>query len=648
MTDNTPPFSFFKWMAYNPDQFNKEELNHIIAHEKAHIKQYHSIDILLCQFTAIVLWFNPFIWFYKKALQQNLEFIADSNAQNTSMCKTSYQHVLLKTSMPSHQMALTSTFYNSSIKKRIVMLQKSKSKKRNLFKYALILPFLVLFLMGFNTKEVYVAKIPKNDNPNQRIASSYVIKKSTSDSQLIAIKSEINEKGGAFSYTYSRNDKGEIDDLQFEIKSSGTGTFKSEAQFNAVYFGTLLGGGIFIAEDEEHYKNILKQENSKQKRSTPQKQSQLKNNSKPIISQNHNKPFSVTITKYFTDGDFEKVIKKAKAHSVILKFSKIKRNSQNEIIKITTEIKVGENKKVFAYNDGPIKPFTCYRNQKDFGFRNLKDSSKKASSQSYVTKIDTIQFCQGLKTLSSDSIHFNKYNISFSGNTKESIATTSGNSVFYLSSEGNNPLYIIDGKEITKDEIDSMNPYDIHSVDVLKGNAAKVLYGNKAKNGVVAISTKKLWKTEFTIGHPFGSTKNQDDFTVSGTVSSHNGTGLPRTNIIVKGTTRGALSDYDGNYAIKVAKGETLIFSYKGMITQEATVKSKGKINITLMESLYNKSDLQNALIIIDGKEVHNKTIDDLDVNTIESISILKNEKDIKEYGEKGKNGVIKITTKKD
>ncbi|GAA3575660.1 hypothetical protein GCM10022395_25800 [Snuella lapsa] len=83
------------------------------------------------------------------------------------------------------------------------------------------------------------------------------------------------------------------------------------------------------------------------------------------------------------------------------------------------------------------------------------------------------------------------------------------------------------------------------------------------------------------------------------------------------------------------------------MITQEATVKSKDNINIILMESSFNIGDLQKALIIIDGKEVHDKTIDDLDIDKIESISILKNEEDIKKYGKKGKNGVIIITSKK-
>src|SRR5690606_24046394 len=120
--NNTSPFSFFKWIVYNPETFSPTELEHIIEHEKTHGKQYHSVDILISQLFCVLLWFNPFMWFYNKDLKQNLEFIADKRTLNQYHCKKSYQYTLLKTSMPSHQMALSNHFYNSLIKKRIVML----------------------------------------------------------------------------------------------------------------------------------------------------------------------------------------------------------------------------------------------------------------------------------------------------------------------------------------------------------------------------------------------------------------------------------------------------------------------------------------------------------------------------------------------
>jgi bla regulator protein BlaR1 len=150
--NSTSPFSFFKWIVYNPTTFSQTELQHIIEHEKTHAKQLHSVDILISQLFCVLLWFNPFIWFYNKDLKQNLEFIADKRTINQNHCKKSYQYTLLKTSMPSHQMSLSNHFYNSLIKKRIVMLHKSKSKKINQLKYALVFPALLGFLISCNSE----------------------------------------------------------------------------------------------------------------------------------------------------------------------------------------------------------------------------------------------------------------------------------------------------------------------------------------------------------------------------------------------------------------------------------------------------------------------------------------------------------------
>ncbi|WP_242203740.1 M56 family metallopeptidase [Aestuariivivens insulae] len=652
-TNNILPFSFFRWVVYNPNKFNKEELQHIISHEKVHVNQYHTLDIIISQLTAIAFWFNPVIWFYKKDLQQNLEFIADNKAQNNTNNKKSYQELLLKTSVPNFKMALTNNFYSSLIKKRIVMLHKSKSKKRNLFKHALVLPFLALFLMGFNTKEVYIAKVPENSEVNQKIADTYIITKQTTDAELKSIASEIIKNGGTFSYVHQRNSDNEIVNLEFEIKNHGTGNYNSEAPFKEVYFGTLVGGGIFIAEDEENYKNMLNRKNSNIQILTPKKQTQTqsRNNTKQIVSQNPIAPFSVTITKDFADDDLEKVIKKAKKHGLILKFSKVIRNSNDEIINITSEIKVGDSKTVLTYNDGPIKPFTCYRNQKDFGFGKPEDSSNKTNSYSYVIKADTLLFHQGDKTISADTIYFNKHNISFNEpiqfNTKENIATTASNGVFFLSPGGSNPIYIVDGKEVSKKQIESMTPYKVHSISVLRDDNATALYGKKAKDGAILISTKKNWETKFVVGKAFNSKDNQEGFSVSGKVTNEEGLGLPGANILVKGTSSGATSDFKGNYSIRVSADEILVFSDIGCITKSITVKDENTINVTLKNDP-TKKEVKKALLIIDGKEEKNKTVEDLDVNTIESVTILKDKNDTKKYGKKGEKGVVEITTKKD
>ena len=74
--NDIPPFSFFNWIIYNPNKYGQDELQHILHHEKAHAKDWHSIDIILAQLACVIFWFNPFTWLYKKEIEQNLEFIA--------------------------------------------------------------------------------------------------------------------------------------------------------------------------------------------------------------------------------------------------------------------------------------------------------------------------------------------------------------------------------------------------------------------------------------------------------------------------------------------------------------------------------------------------------------------------------------------
>lgn len=88
------PFSFFNLIFYYPNSFTGKELEAIIRHEKVHAIQKHSIDILAVEALFILQWFNPFIWFYKNQLKQNLEFLADGACQSTD--RKFYQMLLLK------------------------------------------------------------------------------------------------------------------------------------------------------------------------------------------------------------------------------------------------------------------------------------------------------------------------------------------------------------------------------------------------------------------------------------------------------------------------------------------------------------------------------------------------------------------------
>ncbi|QIH37406.1 peptidase M56 [Flavobacterium sp. Sr18] len=159
LQDNLAPFSFFNTIVYNSSLYSSSELENILEHEKVHSEQNHTVDVLISRLFCILFWFNPLIWLYKKAILQNLEFIADNEATKKISDKKAYQFTLLKITTHENCVAITNHFYQSLIKKRIVMLNKNQSKKSNSWKYTLVLPALVAFVSLFQIEVIAQEKV---------------------------------------------------------------------------------------------------------------------------------------------------------------------------------------------------------------------------------------------------------------------------------------------------------------------------------------------------------------------------------------------------------------------------------------------------------------------------------------------------------
>ncbi|AZQ43934.1 M56 family metallopeptidase [Nonlabens ponticola] len=147
------PFSFFNYICYYRKDKKKAGMDLIMDHEKVHARDWHSIDLLISHLYRAIFWINPLAWLLKRQIGENLEFIADATAKVQNETGVSYEHTLLSSAASHMQPALANNFFTPFIKKRIQMLQKETSKQWNAYKYALILPVLVLFLYSFNVVE---------------------------------------------------------------------------------------------------------------------------------------------------------------------------------------------------------------------------------------------------------------------------------------------------------------------------------------------------------------------------------------------------------------------------------------------------------------------------------------------------------------
>ena len=136
-------FSFFNWLIINANaQINDHEMQHIISHEKAHIRQGHSYDIILMELLMVLLWFNPCVWLLKKSIVENHEFIADLIAIR-SCNKSEYGRILGKIALSSvdHKLNMGSYFSKVLTLRRI---QKIKEKAPPII-YSNLLAFTAMF-----------------------------------------------------------------------------------------------------------------------------------------------------------------------------------------------------------------------------------------------------------------------------------------------------------------------------------------------------------------------------------------------------------------------------------------------------------------------------------------------------------------------
>ncbi|WP_343913159.1 M56 family metallopeptidase [Aquimarina litoralis] len=469
--EDIAPFSFFKYIIFNPLLHDSKELEMILKHEKIHAAQYHSIDILLINLFVIFQWMNPLSWLYKKSLQQNLEFIADQEATRDLSSIKDYQLTLVKVSATNYS-SITNNFYQSLIKKRIVMLNKKESNHRNLWKTTIILPLLSLFLWSFNTK-TEIRYIDQADTPEEVISSDV----------NISSASDITK---------------EEKELEFPKKEEVP--TPSEKKYPA--------------------KNSLtkQQVNTVQKTKKPKINSQ---NNKIVESQvskiKKKNTIEFVINKTSTKEELERVKRILKnEYDVKVSFSDIERNSGNEITSISIEVTSSKSNANFSVSDDkPINPLVLSYDSKEekinigqSGNKNIWISKDGKSKHVDIQSIEIQSDDEGqsyfiINEESKHKLSKKKGENSFiikSNDDEDGIHFHSDSHETTFKFDGNSkkkPLYYIDGKKASQKDVKKLKSDDIATVEVLKGKKSIEKYGKKAEDGVIQITTKKYAKKNY-------------------------------------------------------------------------------------------------------------------------------------------------------
>ncbi|MGF6845387.1 TonB family protein [Chitinophaga sp. W3I9] len=235
----TAPFSFLRTIFFDPNAHAHTELQHVLKHEEAHVQQYHSADMLLSALYCCICWINPFAWRCKRALQLNLEFLADEAVIQTTDAPDAYQYSLLKIGLAGSRVTIVNHFSKSFIKNRILMINKTQSPRLRTWRYLLLLPVFAL------AAGLLAATSPssKNDAGTKYLATENdrlygVVTPLTSDKDFAEMKDALEKKGITLNIpTLKRNKNGEITAIDFKLVS-GTWSMREtmEVPFTPYFF----------------------------------------------------------------------------------------------------------------------------------------------------------------------------------------------------------------------------------------------------------------------------------------------------------------------------------------------------------------------------------------------------------------------------
>ena len=153
ITEAVTPFSFWQTIYVNPAQHHPVELPAILLHEQVHVQQWHTLDVLLGQLQRVFCWLNPAAWLLLRAIQENLEFIADQAVLRAGRVDSKvYQYSLVRLSTLALGPALVTPFTFHTLKSRIKMMNSQKTSAIHMARYLLVAPLAAALLLGSCSK----------------------------------------------------------------------------------------------------------------------------------------------------------------------------------------------------------------------------------------------------------------------------------------------------------------------------------------------------------------------------------------------------------------------------------------------------------------------------------------------------------------
>ncbi len=514
----------------------------IINHERAHIHLQHSFDMIFFDLFTCLFWFNPFSWLLRREIQSVHEYQADEQVLNNGIDAKQYQLLLIRKSVGEHKFALANNFRQRDLHKRITMMMKTKSNKRTKWNYTAALPVLFLAMVALSVPKLNAKVVEKKAEKTMEVNESFTV------------MGQVIDETGKPMMGVKLIKEGENE----AIISDMDGNFILNTARGASVSFAMIGyktQKVTFNKPESNFKVSLEKGEGENKKLITVRIAGRDDVNEVEVDQS-----KLTVSGFVKgkDGFIPGV-------AVVIKGSK------------TGTVTDPEGEFVIKAEKGDVLRFTMV------GYNVFEYKVEKAERNLVIVlQPDDMAVTSG----KIERVEFNKES------SQQPKLVVRGTDVLK-----GKPLFILDGKPI--ENMDNVDPDNIESISVLKNASATAIYGEKGKDGVIIIVTKKMKNN----GEPYKWTADE---------------------IIVNNSS----------------KDQEIIFAADPH--PSATIKPSKNNNISVQNENGTK-----PLIIIDGERMGK----DFDINTInpkdiESISVLKDKSATDMYGKDGENGVILITKK--
>jgi hypothetical protein len=451
------PFSFWQSIYVNPANHPPHELDAILEHEQIHVNDWHTLDILLGEISAIFYWFNPGIWLMKRAIRENIEFITDRKILQKGIdCKV-YQYSLINVNFGAQNNAIVNHFNISTIKKRIMMMNAKKSSSLNITRYMFLVPTVIVLLLVFSVSK---AELNKAANNSTRLFNKVV--------KTAATKLNINPTSHALKHPGSLSQAMEITkpdtDKNKSVSISGN---IITTKPDTIYYTGKNGAAMSVPVSGV----VKKRASNKLSKTTAWTLNGVTYTKAKTDTTDKNKPITVKGT-YFVAQPVQTSSRHFNGTYVKDKADTIKNSRKDP----------DETLKALIAKMGPSKLN---------GITKMRLNGVEITKDKMDSLLNVMRGWQVDKdgTVTKDIVVEKDGSLTFTGKPLTTSYFTGA--LFSGPIDFKNKLIIIDGKEATEKQLKKLSADKIGTISNMRRDTALSKYGDKAKNGVIIITTRK-------------------------------------------------------------------------------------------------------------------------------------------------------------